>query len=159
MPPRTKPVPSPAPEAPLAGARLTTFVGLPHAAVLGLAGSLGEASDEVFGEERDVVAPLALRRALMRAGELELEGRILPASNVTLVATATTGAHSLRCIYKPVSGERPLWDFPDGTLHRSPPTSSGTASPLISPTMPPIAESRSTACWATVLPSRAVAVS
>ena len=53
---------------------------------------------------------------VLRHGELELEGRILPASNVTLVATATTGAHSLRCVYKPVSGERPLWDFPDGTL-------------------------------------------
>ncbi|MGH2407656.1 MAG: SCO1664 family protein [Candidatus Limnocylindrales bacterium] len=25
----------------------------------------------------------------------------------------------LRCIYKPIAGERPLWDFPDGTLaHR-----------------------------------------
>ena len=22
----------------------------------------------------------------------------------------------LRCVYKPVRGERPLWDFPDGTL-------------------------------------------
>ena len=22
----------------------------------------------------------------------------------------------LRCVYKPVAGERPLWDFPDGTL-------------------------------------------
>jgi uncharacterized repeat protein (TIGR03843 family) len=53
---------------------------------------------------------------VLRHGELELEGRILPASNVTLVATASLGAHSLRCVYKPVSGERPLWDFPDGSL-------------------------------------------
>ncbi len=54
--------------------------------------------------------------AVLRDGELELHGRILPASNVTLVATATLGRQSLRCVYKPVSGERPLWDFPDGTL-------------------------------------------
>ena len=54
--------------------------------------------------------------SVLRNGELELQGRILPASNVTLVATAIQGPHSLRCVYKPVSGERPLWDFPDGSL-------------------------------------------
>jgi uncharacterized repeat protein (TIGR03843 family) len=53
---------------------------------------------------------------VLRRGELEVHGRILPASNVTLVATVTLGPHSLRVVYKPVSGERPLWDFPDGTL-------------------------------------------
>jgi uncharacterized repeat protein (TIGR03843 family) len=35
---------------------------------------------------------------------------------VTLVASATLPGRSVRCVYKPVSGERPLWDFPDGTL-------------------------------------------
>ncbi len=54
--------------------------------------------------------------AVLRDGELEVHGRILPASNVTLVATATLGSSSLRCVYKPVAGERPLWDFPEGTL-------------------------------------------
>jgi len=54
--------------------------------------------------------------AVLRDGELELHGRILPASNVTLVAAATLGQQSVRCVYKPVSGERPLWDFPEGTL-------------------------------------------
>jgi uncharacterized repeat protein (TIGR03843 family) len=54
--------------------------------------------------------------SVLRGGELEVEGRILPASNVTLVATASLGPHSVRCVYKPVSGERPLWDFPDGSL-------------------------------------------
>lgn len=56
------------------------------------------------------------QREVLTDGALELVGRVLPASNVTLVATATLGEHSLRCVYKPVSGERPLWDFPDGTL-------------------------------------------
>lgn len=50
-------------------------------------------------------------------GELTILGRIPHASNVTLVATvrAADGAQ-VRCVYKPVSGEAPLWDFPDGTL-------------------------------------------
>jgi len=54
--------------------------------------------------------------AVLRDGELEVVGRILPASNVTLIATASSNGRSLRCVYKPVSGERPLWDFPEGTL-------------------------------------------
>ena len=50
------------------------------------------------------------------AGDLELEGRILPASNATFLGAVVTGAGRIRCVYKPVAGERPLWDFPDGTL-------------------------------------------
>jgi uncharacterized repeat protein (TIGR03843 family) len=49
-------------------------------------------------------------------GELQLEGRILPASNATYLASAQHAAGEIRCVYKPVSGERPLWDFPDGSL-------------------------------------------
>ncbi len=55
-------------------------------------------------------------RHVLERGGLELVGRVLPASNVTVVARASLGGHALRCVYKPVSGERPLWDFPDGTL-------------------------------------------
>ena len=52
-------------------------------------------------------------------GDLQVTGRLVDASNATLYATATRGAHSLVCIYKPIAGERPLWDFPDGCLaHR-----------------------------------------
>jgi uncharacterized repeat protein (TIGR03843 family) len=54
--------------------------------------------------------------AVLREGELEVHGRILPASNVTLLATVSSAGRRLRCVYKPVSGERPLWDFPEGTL-------------------------------------------
>jgi uncharacterized repeat protein (TIGR03843 family) len=53
---------------------------------------------------------------LLREGELDLEGRLLDASNVTLVGTIRTGTLAAECVYKPVAGERPLWDFPDGTL-------------------------------------------
>jgi uncharacterized repeat protein (TIGR03843 family) len=53
---------------------------------------------------------------LLSCGELQIIGRITTASNVTLVAEAVLGDRSLRCVYKPIKGERPLWDFPDGTL-------------------------------------------
>ncbi len=53
---------------------------------------------------------------LLRNGEIDLEGRMLDASNVTLVGTIRSGDVGGECVYKPVAGERPLWDFPDGTL-------------------------------------------
>jgi uncharacterized repeat protein (TIGR03843 family) len=53
---------------------------------------------------------------VLRHGDLEVTGRVLPASNVTLVATTVLDGRTVRCVYKPVSGERPLWDFPDGSL-------------------------------------------
>jgi uncharacterized repeat protein (TIGR03843 family) len=53
---------------------------------------------------------------LLRAGTLELEGRLVEASNTTLRARISLDGVSARCVYKPVRGERPLWDFPDGTL-------------------------------------------
>ena len=54
--------------------------------------------------------------SLLIDGELDLEGRLLDASNVTLVGTIRTGTLAAEAVYKPVAGERPLWDFPDGTL-------------------------------------------
>ena len=53
---------------------------------------------------------------LLNRGEIELRGRIMPASNATFFGTVTLEGVSLDCVYKPVAGERPLWDFPDGTL-------------------------------------------
>jgi uncharacterized repeat protein (TIGR03843 family) len=47
-------------------------------------------------------------------GELELTARITEASNATFLATIG----ETTVVYKPVAGERPLWDFPDGTLAR-----------------------------------------
>jgi uncharacterized repeat protein (TIGR03843 family) len=54
--------------------------------------------------------------ALLREGVIDLEGRMLDASNVTLVGSIRTADLAAECVYKPVAGERPLWDFPDGTL-------------------------------------------
>lgn len=53
---------------------------------------------------------------LLRQGELGVEGRLVDASNATLYCTATLDAVTAAVVYKPVRGERPLWDFPDGTL-------------------------------------------
>lgn len=53
---------------------------------------------------------------LLREGELAVEGRLAVASNTTLYCTVSDGTRSAACVYKPVAGERPLWDFPDGTL-------------------------------------------
>jgi uncharacterized repeat protein (TIGR03843 family) len=49
-------------------------------------------------------------------GAITIEGRIMPASNATFYGRVQTQAGPVACVYKPVSGERPLWDFPDGTL-------------------------------------------
>ena len=48
-------------------------------------------------------------------GTLEVTGRLVDASNATLFGEITVGDKTFNCIYKPVTGERPLWDFPDGT--------------------------------------------
>ena len=49
-------------------------------------------------------------------GEIEIEGRLVDASNLALRGLLELGDISARVIYKPVQGERSLWDFPDGTL-------------------------------------------
>lgn len=56
---------------------------------------------------------------ILTNGDLLVTGRLVDASNATLHATATLADQSLVCIYKPIAGERPLWDFADGCLaHR-----------------------------------------
>ncbi|MFP5335231.1 MAG: SCO1664 family protein [Actinomycetes bacterium] len=55
---------------------------------------------------------------LLARGELEVAGRLVDASNATLLAHVTSDGVRAACVYKPVAGERPLWDFPRGTLAR-----------------------------------------
>jgi uncharacterized repeat protein (TIGR03843 family) len=56
----------------------------------------------------------------LRDGELKVEGRLTDASNATLYCSAVLKTAdretSTACVYKPIAGENPLWDFPDGTL-------------------------------------------
>ncbi|MET9468931.1 SCO1664 family protein [Streptomyces sp. NPDC006544] len=56
------------------------------------------------------------REELLAHGELTVVGRIREASNAVLLCSVTHGGVSADCVYKPVKGERPLWDFPDGNL-------------------------------------------
>jgi uncharacterized repeat protein (TIGR03843 family) len=57
--------------------------------------------------------------ALLRDGVIDVEGRMVDASNATLFCSINTDGSegaSAQCVYKPIRGERPLWDFPDGSL-------------------------------------------
>ena len=70
------------------------------------------------GKDRGAFGDLTPKEGLvlLREGELAVEGRLTVASNTTLYCTLSDGTRSAACVYKPVAGERPLWDFPDGTL-------------------------------------------
>lgn len=53
---------------------------------------------------------------LISNGEISVEGRLVDASNATLFVTIKQENDEMKAIYKPIAGERPLWDFPDGNL-------------------------------------------
>ncbi|MGH9133187.1 MAG: SCO1664 family protein, partial [Ilumatobacteraceae bacterium] len=55
--------------------------------------------------------------AFLHDGDVEVEGRMPWSSNATFLVTVRCGEAEQRAIYKPVRGERPLWDFEPG-LHR-----------------------------------------
>lgn len=55
---------------------------------------------------------------LLRNGEIEVEGRMPWASNMTLLCTLRAGEVVGRAIYKPLKGERALLDFPPGGLYK-----------------------------------------
>jgi uncharacterized repeat protein (TIGR03843 family) len=57
--------------------------------------------------------------ALLAGGDLEVVGRLADASNAAFLArvgAGSGGVPAVPAIYKPVAGEQPLWDFPDGHL-------------------------------------------
>jgi hypothetical protein len=53
---------------------------------------------------------------LLKEGNLTLKGRLIEASNASLYGTIEFGDQYLNVIYKPIAGERPLWDFSEGNL-------------------------------------------
>jgi uncharacterized repeat protein (TIGR03843 family) len=61
---------------------------------------------------------------VLREGEIEIIGRIVGSSNNAMLVTVTRVCPDpepiqvIRAVYKPILGERPLNDFPDGTLAR-----------------------------------------
>ena len=64
--------------------------------------------------------PVETGRALvlLADGDVQLRGRMPYSSNATFLADVTHGGLEAQAIYKPVRGERPLWDFPSGLAHR-----------------------------------------
>jgi hypothetical protein len=53
---------------------------------------------------------------LLRHGEADVLGRMPWSSNATYLVNLSGSEGELLAIYKPQRGERPLWDFPRGTL-------------------------------------------
>jgi hypothetical protein len=51
-------------------------------------------------------------------GDLALQGEFLWGSNYTYLVRATQNQNSLKAVYKPTRGTRPLWDFPPASLAR-----------------------------------------
>lgn len=51
-------------------------------------------------------------------GPLQVLGRLPDSSNNALLCSIATSSGPVRVVYKPQAGERPLWDFPHGTLSR-----------------------------------------
>jgi uncharacterized repeat protein (TIGR03843 family) len=82
--------------------------------------------------------------AELRSGELEVVGQLIDASNGSLLCRLITDperqpdADSVPLvIYKPRAGERPLWDFPDGTLSQREVAAFAVAESLGWPIVPP----------------------
>ena len=55
---------------------------------------------------------IADKIAELESGDIEIVGRLVNASNASLYCRVGT----VSAIYKPIAGERPLWDFPNGHL-------------------------------------------
>lgn len=55
---------------------------------------------------------------LLATGTIEIVGRLLASTNNALLCRVQSGELAAACVYKPIAGERPLADFPDGSLAR-----------------------------------------
>ncbi len=99
------------------------------------AGDSGEEEDDAVGDEAAAtsidaldlpmpVLPEDTALDVLEHGELSIVGQLYASSNNALLCLATRcqpdGSPDIvaTCIYKPVAGERPLADFPTGTLSR-----------------------------------------
>lgn len=63
--------------------------------------------------------PISMERLLqvLQCGEIDTEyGMMRWSSNYTFLVSVTQDEMQTMAVYKPQGGERPLWDFPDGTL-------------------------------------------
>ena len=53
---------------------------------------------------------------VLQSGTMEIEGILPWSSNYAFLVNVCAEAAEFRAVYKPSRGERPLWDFPHGTL-------------------------------------------
>jgi uncharacterized repeat protein (TIGR03843 family) len=80
--------------------------------------AIGPAVPDYAAADDETELPEGEREALelLERGALTVQGRIVEASNATLLCTIKAAGTEATCVYKPIAGERPLWDFPTGTL-------------------------------------------
>jgi hypothetical protein len=69
-----------------------------------------------MSQEQRPPTPEAL--TILARGAVELSGRLPWSSNGTFLAELCLDGVTLPAVYKPLRGERPLWDFPDGLYRR-----------------------------------------
>ena len=64
------------------------------------------------------IQAITLERALklLAEGNIKLHGLLPWSSNYTFLVSVSDGELEALAVYKPSKGERPLWDFPEGTL-------------------------------------------
>jgi uncharacterized repeat protein (TIGR03843 family) len=77
---------------------------------------MSEQPAEELPGQAEIVVDVDRALHLLRDGELEVIGRLVDASNATLYCTVELDGVRAPCVHKPIAGERPLWDFPEGTL-------------------------------------------
>ncbi len=63
-------------------------------------------------------APSAALMEVLRGNPIRLQGLLPWSSNYTFLGDVIDADSPLVVVYKPIRGERPLWDFPQGTLAR-----------------------------------------
>jgi hypothetical protein len=80
------------------------------------AGAGGAVPGPAAGGDSGTGRPADSALDLLTRGSLEVTGRLIEASNVTLYGTLQYQGAEAACVYKPVAGERPLWDFRHGSL-------------------------------------------
>lgn len=73
-------------------------------------------SKAVILQRRPIETGQAL--ALLRHGDIEIRGRMPYSSNATFLVDLSNDGLKAQAVYKPLKGERPLWDFPNGLAHR-----------------------------------------
>jgi uncharacterized repeat protein (TIGR03843 family) len=88
--------------------------------------------------DEPVCIPLEEANAVLEQGEMDEEvGLMRWGSNYTFLVNLARAGVRLMAIYKPRGGERPLWDFPDGTLCNRETAAYLTAKALGWPCVPP----------------------